>query len=112
MPFAEDQDAVGEFGSGGEDEAFGVTVRSRTSRWDLYRVDAGAGQDGVERPGELARSVADEELEGGGAGCRGPSAGCGLAGWSGSGRVAGCSEDVHVAVADFDGEEHVGKSTT
>ena len=49
VPFAEDQDAVGEFGSGGQDEAFGEAVRSRTSRWDLHGVDAGAGQDGVER---------------------------------------------------------------
>ena len=31
MPFAEDQDAVGEFGSGGPDEAFGEAVRSRAS---------------------------------------------------------------------------------
>jgi hypothetical protein len=30
MSFAEDQDAVGELGSGGEDEAFGEAVRSRT----------------------------------------------------------------------------------
>jgi len=31
VPFAEDQDAVGEFGSGGQDEAFGVAVRPRLS---------------------------------------------------------------------------------
>ena len=31
VPFAEDQDAVGEFGSGGPDEAFGEAVRSRAS---------------------------------------------------------------------------------
>jgi hypothetical protein len=30
VSFAEDQDAVGEFGSGGADEAFGEAVRSRT----------------------------------------------------------------------------------
>ena len=30
MPFAEDQDAVGELGSGGQDEAFGVAVRPRS----------------------------------------------------------------------------------
>ena len=31
VSFAEDQDAVGEFRSGGEDEAFGEAVRSRLS---------------------------------------------------------------------------------
>jgi hypothetical protein len=51
VAFAEDEDAVGEFGSGGQDEAFGEAVRSRASRWDLHGVDAGAGQDGVERCG-------------------------------------------------------------
>jgi hypothetical protein len=57
MPFAEDQDAVGEFGSGGQDEALGEAVRSRASWWDLHGVDPGAGEDGVEVGGELpARS--------------------------------------------------------
>jgi hypothetical protein len=63
--FAEDQDAVGEFGSGGADEAFGVAVRSGTSWWDLHGLDAGAGENGVERGGELAVAVADQEPEGG-----------------------------------------------
>jgi hypothetical protein len=31
VPFAEDQDAVGELGSGGQDEAFGEAVRPRLS---------------------------------------------------------------------------------
>ena len=66
MSFAEDQDAVGELGSGGQDESFGEAVRSRTSRWDSHGIDAGAGQDGIERSGELAGAVADEEPERGG----------------------------------------------
>jgi hypothetical protein len=66
VPLAEDQDAVGELGSGGQDESFGEAVRSRTARRDLHDVDPGAGQDGVERGGELAGAVADEEPEGGG----------------------------------------------
>jgi hypothetical protein len=66
VPLAEDQDAVGEFGSGGQHESFGEAVRSRTSRWDLDGVDTRAGKDGVERDGELAGAVADEESEGGG----------------------------------------------
>jgi uncharacterized membrane protein YecN with MAPEG domain len=49
VAFAEDQNAVGEFGSGGQDEAFGEAVRSRTSRRDLHGVDADVSQDGVER---------------------------------------------------------------
>ena len=48
VPFAEDQDAVGELGSGGPDEAFGEVVRSRAARWDLDGVDPGAGKGGVE----------------------------------------------------------------
>jgi hypothetical protein len=32
VPLAEDQDAVGEFGSGGQDESFGEAVRPRTAR--------------------------------------------------------------------------------
>jgi hypothetical protein len=67
VPFAEDQDAVGEFGSGGQDEAFGVAVRPGTSGWDLDGVDAAAGKDGVEGGGELAGAVGDEEPEAGGA---------------------------------------------
>ena len=65
--FAEDQDAVSEFGSGGADEAFGVAVGSGTSWWDLHGLDAGAGENGVERGGELAGAVADEEPEDGSA---------------------------------------------
>jgi hypothetical protein len=45
VPFAEDQDAVGEFGSGGADETFGEAVRSWTARWNLHGLDAGAGED-------------------------------------------------------------------
>jgi hypothetical protein len=43
VPFAEDQDAVGEFGSGGQDESFGEAVRQRASGRDLDGVDARAG---------------------------------------------------------------------
>ena len=67
VSLAEDQDAVGEFGSGGQDESFREAVRSRTSRWSLHGVDPGVGEDGVERSSQLAGAVADEEPEGGGA---------------------------------------------
>jgi hypothetical protein len=107
VSFAEDQNAVGEFGSGCADEPFGEAVRSRTSRWDLHGFDPGAGQDSVERGGELAGAIADEEPEAGGRARRGPSAGCGPAGWSRLQSDGWSSEDVHVAAADFEGEEHV-----
>jgi hypothetical protein len=57
VPLAEDQDAVSEFGSGGQDESFGEAVGSWTSRRDLDGVDPGAGQDGVEGCGVLACRV-------------------------------------------------------
>jgi hypothetical protein len=107
MPFAEDQDAVGEFGSGGQDEAFGEAVRSRASRWDLHGDDPDAGEDGVERGGELAGSVADEEPEGGDTIVEVHQQVAGLLGGPGSSRVAGRPEDVHVPAADFQGEEDV-----
>jgi hypothetical protein len=46
VPFTEDQDAVGELGSGGQDESFGEAVRSRALRRDLDSVDPDASQDG------------------------------------------------------------------
>src|SRR3979411_31795 len=64
VPLAEDQDAVGEFGSGREYESFGEAVRSRASRWDLHGVDACTGQGSVERR-ELTGPVADEESDAG-----------------------------------------------
>jgi hypothetical protein len=105
--FAEDQDAVGEFGSGGQDESFGEAVRPWRSRWDLHCVDPGPGQDGVERAGELAGSVAHEESEDRGAVVEVHQQVAGLLGGPGSGRVAGGPEDVHVAAADLEGEEHI-----
>jgi hypothetical protein len=104
VPLAEDQDAVGEFGSGGQDEAFGEAVRPRTSRRDLHSVDAGAGQDGIEGGGELAGAVADEEAECPGAVVEVDQQVAALLGGPGSGRMAGRPQDVHVAVADFQGE--------
>jgi hypothetical protein len=66
VPFAEDQDAVGESGSDGRDESFGEAVRSRASS-RIFTVSIPAGQHTVEGCGEAAGPVADEEPEGGGA---------------------------------------------
>jgi hypothetical protein len=85
----------------GQDEAFGEAVRSRTSRRDLHSVGAGPGQDRVERGGELAGPVADEEPEGGGAVVEIHQQVAGVLGGPGSGGMARRPEDVHVAAADF-----------
>src|SRR5215831_8272620 len=63
VPFAEDQHPVGEFGPGGEDEPFGMSVRARTAEWDLRCRDADAGQSRVEGVGKLPGAVADQEPE-------------------------------------------------
>ena len=107
VPFANDQDAVGEFGSDGQDEAFGEAVRSRASGWDLDGVDPGAGEGGVERGRELAGAVADEKPERGGPVVEVHEQVAGLLGGPSSGGVAGRPEDVDVAGADLEGEEHV-----
>ena len=107
VPFAEDQDAVGEFGFGGQDETFGEAVRSRASRWNLHGVDPDVGEGGVEGGGELASSVADEEPEGGDTVVEVLQQVAGLLGGPGSSRVSGRLEDVHVPVGDFEGKEDV-----
>jgi len=56
VALTEDQDAVGEFGSGCEHESFGEEVRSRTPRWDLH-VDPGNGHDVVEGAAQRAGAV-------------------------------------------------------
>jgi len=45
IPLTQDQNAVGKFGSNGQDESFGEAVRSVTSRRVLNGADARAGQD-------------------------------------------------------------------
>jgi hypothetical protein len=56
---AEDQHAVGDFGSDGQHEAFGEAVRPRAAGRDLDRLDTAVGQDRVERRGELTGPIAD-----------------------------------------------------
>src|SRR3979490_2656859 len=107
VPLAEDQDAIGEFGSDGQNESFGEGVRSRTPRRDLDGVDPCAGQDGVERCGELAGPVGGEAPKFGGAIMEVLQEVTGLLGGPCSGRVVGRAEDMDVAVADFEEEEDV-----
>ena len=63
MPLAEDEHLVGDLGPGGEHEPFRKCIRSRAARRDLHGLDTGAGQDCVERFGELPGPVADREPE-------------------------------------------------
>ena len=58
---AEDEHAVGEFGSDGADEPFRVAVRLRAPRRNLHDFDSGVGEDGVERGGELAGAVTHQD---------------------------------------------------
>jgi hypothetical protein len=82
-------------------------VVSGTSWWDLHGLDAGTGENGVERGGELAGAVADEEPDGGSAVVDVNQQVASLLGGPGSSRMAGCPEDVHVAASHLEGEEHV-----
>jgi hypothetical protein len=63
VPLAEDQHAVSKFGSKSAHEPFGKTVRPRATRRNPDHADAHIGQDSVERRGELASSVSNEEPE-------------------------------------------------
>jgi len=63
VPFAEDQHPVGDLRPGGEHEPFGISVRARAPGRDLRYLNAGVGQDCVERRGELPGPVADQEPE-------------------------------------------------
>ena len=67
VSLSEDQQAVGDLGPGGEHEPLRISVRTRPSGRDLDDLDADAGQCRVERFGQLARAVADQEPEVGGA---------------------------------------------
>jgi hypothetical protein len=66
VPLADDQYAVGEFGSRGADKPFGDTVRPRTLSRNPDHLGAHLGQDSIKRRGEPASPVADEEPELGG----------------------------------------------
>ena len=81
VPFAEDQDAVGEFGSGGQDKSFGEAVLARTSRRILTmsmpapaRTASKAVVNWPARSRTRNRKVAARR--------RGRSAGCRPAAWS------------------------------
>ena len=104
MPFAEDQRPVGELGPGGEHEPSAKAFARGQRGGILSASDPRIGEDSVERCGELAGAVADQEPEVGGA-RRGPSGGCGSAEWSTGRWGCGDPEEVHGLAADLDHEE-------
>ena len=61
VPLAQDQHAVGELGSDGEYEPFGVAVRPGAPRRDLDCREAHVRQYSVERGRELTYPIADEK---------------------------------------------------
>jgi hypothetical protein len=63
VTFADDEKPVGDLAPDGADEPLGIAVRSRTSRRNLDHLDTSAGQDSVERGGELAGPVTNQEPE-------------------------------------------------
>ena len=79
LAWSGDQEVVEAFPSQCPDEAFHDRVRPGRSDRGADDPQVGAGEDGVERGGELAVPVADKESEPVRS-LRGPSAGCGPAG--------------------------------
>jgi hypothetical protein len=63
VPLVHDQEAGEEFAADRPDEAFGDRIRPRCTHWRLDDPDVDGGEDGVERGGEPAVSVSDEEPE-------------------------------------------------
>jgi hypothetical protein len=104
MPFAEDEHLVGDLGPGGEHEPFRISVRAGAAGRDLHDLDAGIGQDGVKRRGELPGPVADQEPEVRGAITQVHQEVADLLCGPGPVRVGGDPGDVHVAAAYLDDE--------
>ena len=59
----DDEGPVEEFAADAADEPFGDRVRARRSNRGCDHLDVGAGEDGVERGGELGVTIADQEPE-------------------------------------------------
>ena len=97
MALSEDQHSVGQLGSDGPDEAFGVCVGLRAAGRDLDDLDSGVGEHGVEGGGELSGPIADQEPEVGRAGAEVGDEVAGLLGGPGAVGVGGGAKDVGVA---------------
>lgn len=100
---AEEQDLVGALFAYGPDEAFCVWVAVGTARGDLRHGDGFAGENRVERSGELGVTVLDQESEVAGVVADLPQQLPGLLGDPGGGGVGGHPEDVHLSGAHLHG---------
>jgi hypothetical protein len=106
VPLADDQHAVGEFGSEGADEPFGETVRPGAPRRNPDHADADIGEDGIERCCELTGSISDEEPELGEVIAEIHDQVADLLGGPLAVRVRGHAQQVHGPIADLQHEEH------
>ena len=102
-----DQEVVEAFPSQCPDEPFRDRVRPRCSYRGADDADIGASEDGVERGGELAVPVADQEPELVGAVAEVLEQVAGLLGDPGLGGVGGDPGEVHVAAVVHDHDEDV-----
>jgi len=102
-----DEEVVEAFPAQGADEAFRDRVRAGCSYRGADDADVGAGEHSIERGGELAVPVADQEPEPVGAIAEVHQQVAGLLGHPGTGRVGGDPGEVHVAATVLDHEEDV-----
>jgi hypothetical protein len=100
VSLTEDQYLVSELGSGRQHESLGETVRSRTTGRNLHNLDTHVGQNSVERPGELASPIANEESRLRGATTEIRHQIAGLLSGPRPVRVRRHAEDVHTASTD------------
>ena len=107
MAWSGDQEVVEAFPAQGADEAFRDRVRPRCPDRGADDPDVGAGEDGVERGGELAVPVADQEPEPVGAVAEVHEQVAGLLGDPGPGGVGGDPGEVHAAAVVLDHDEDV-----
>src|SRR5215472_18005727 len=63
VPLSGDQHPIGHLSPGGAYPSFGVCVRARAARRDLYHLDPRVGENRVECGGELPGPVPDQEPE-------------------------------------------------
>ena len=102
-----DQKVVEAFPAQGSDEAFCDRVRPGCPDRGADDLDVGTNEDGVERGGELAVPIADQEPEPVGAIAEVHQQVAGLLGHPGTGRVGADPRDVGTAAGVFNDDEDV-----
>ena len=107
VAWSRDQQVVETFPAQGADEPFRDRVRPRRPDRGADDPDVGTGEHGIERGGELAVSVADQEPELVGAVAEVHEQVAGLLGDPGSGGVGGDPGKVHAATLVLDHDEDV-----